>query len=201
MFGRAGCLARAGVGRDARGNSGSALLIAGDFVMPLYTLLLEDHKTVFPVTLSQVQAAIQKLASPTGPTFLNVKDDGGNWAQAGGTNGRYRVEIRDVYGEGFQHWMAALPGCTDRTETVVYYRNRCIENEHPYRKCPLNATVANVLGLNDVMVILTEYWATGLRSAKYSWDDVSRDWIEEDVEKKGTDIKVIKPKSKQGLGE
>jgi hypothetical protein len=51
------------------------------------------------------------------------------------------------------------------------------------------------------MAILTEYWATGLRSAKYSWDDVSRDWIEEDVEKKGTDIKVIKPKSKQGLGE
>ena len=60
--------------------------------MPLYTLLLEDHKTVFPVPLSQVQAAIQKLASPTGPTFLNIKDDGGNWAQAGGTSGRYRVE-------------------------------------------------------------------------------------------------------------
>jgi hypothetical protein len=169
--------------------------------MPLYRLTLEDHKNAFPVSLGQLQAAIQKLARSPGPTYLNLQDDGGNWAQAGGTNGRYRVEIRNVYGEGFQHWMAALPSCNDRSETVVYYRNRCIENEHPYRKCPLNATVANVLGLNDVMAILTEYWATGLRSAKYSWDDVSRDWIEEDVEKKGTGIKVIKPKSKQGLGE
>ena len=58
-----------------------------------------------------------------------------------------------------------------------------------------------MLGLPDVLVIMTEYLATGLRSAKYSWDDISRDWIEEDLEKKGTGIKVIKPKSKQGLGE
>jgi hypothetical protein len=41
--------------------------------------------------------AIQKFASPSGPTFLNIKDDLGNWAQAGGTNGRYRVEVRDVW--------------------------------------------------------------------------------------------------------
>ena len=166
--------------------------------MPLYRLMLEDHHSVFPVSLGQVQVAIRKLAGPTGPTFLNLKDEGGSWAQAGGTNGRYRVEVRDVYGEGFQHWMAALPGCNNRSETVVYYRNRCTENEHPPRKCPLNATVANVLGLNDVMVILTEFWANGLRSAEYSWDDISQEWMEEDVAQKGTGIKVIKPKPKPG---
>jgi hypothetical protein len=169
--------------------------------MPLYRLTLEDHKNAFPVSLGQLQAAIQKLARSLGPTYLNLQDDGGNWAQAGGTNGRYRVEVRNVYGEGFQHWMATLPSCNDRSATVVYYRNQCTENEHPPRKCPLNATVANVLGLNDVMVILTEYWATGLQSAKYSWDDISKDWIDEEVAEKGTGIKVIKPKSKQGLGE
>lgn len=166
--------------------------------MPPYRLMLEDHKNVFPVSLGQLQAAIRKLANPTGPTFLNLKDEGGSWAQAGGTNGRYRVEVRDVYGEGFQHWMAALPSCNDRSAAVVYYRNRCTENEHPPRKCPLNLTVANVLGLNDVMVILTEYWATGLRSAKYSWDDISRDWIDEDVAQQGTGITVIKPKPQLG---
>jgi hypothetical protein len=166
--------------------------------MPLYRLMLEDHNDVFPATLGHVQMAIQKMANLNGPTFLNVKDHDGNWAQAGGTNGRYRVEVRDVYGEGFRHWAAVMPGCTDRTNTVVYYRNKCIENKHSRRRCPLDATVANVVGLADVLAIMTEYLATGLRSAKYEWDDVSQHWINEDVAKKGTGIKVIKPKPKKG---
>ena len=161
--------------------------------MPLYRLMLEDHSDVFPATLGHVQMAIHKMAASTGPTFLNLKDEGGSWAQAGGSNGRYRVEVRDVFGEGFQHCMAALPGCADRRSTVVYYRNRCTENEHPPRHCPLNATVANVLELSDVLVIMTEYLATGLRSAKYDWDDVSRDWSDEDTAEDGEDITVIKP--------
>lgn len=166
--------------------------------MPTYRLMLEDHRDVFPATLEHVEAAILKLASTTGPTFLNLKDGGGNWAQAGGTNGRYRVEVREVYGEGFLQWMAALPGCTDRSPTVVYYRNECTENEHPHRKCPLEATVANVLSLNDVMQVLTEYWLTGERSAKYLWDDVSRNWMDDAVAEQGLGIKVIKPMRKRG---
>jgi hypothetical protein len=166
--------------------------------MPLYRLMLEDHRNVFPAKLEHVQAAIQKLASAIGPTFLNLKDKEGNWAQAGGTNGRYRVEVRDIYGEGFQHWMACLPGCTDRSHTTVYYRNKCIENEHDYRSCPLEATVANVLGLADVMIILSEYWATGARTAKYGWDDISQGWLDDEIAEKGLGIKVIKPKGKKG---
>jgi hypothetical protein len=65
----------------------------------------------------------------------------------------------------------------------------------------LNATVANVLDLNDVMVILTEYWATGLRSATYAWDDVSQDWIDEEAAGLGRGIKDITPKPKPGPGE
>jgi hypothetical protein len=166
--------------------------------MPLYRLTLEDHTAVFPATLGHVQMAIQKMANSNGPTFLNLADPDGSWAQAGGTNGRYRVEVRDVYGEGFRHWAAVMPGCTDRADTVVYYRNKCLENKHPPRKCPLNTTAANVVGLNDVRAILTEYLATGLRSPQYDWDDVSQHWIDEDVAKKGTGIKVIKPKPKKG---
>lgn len=166
--------------------------------MPGYRLMLEDHRDVFPATLKHVEAAILKLAKPTGPTFLNLKNGSGNWAQAGGTNGRYRVEVREVFGEGFQHWMAALPGCTDRSHTVVYYRNKCTENEHAYRRCPLEATVANVLSLNEVMQIMTQYWLTGERSAKYLWDDVSQDWMDDAVSEKGVGIKVIKPKGGKG---
>jgi len=165
--------------------------------MPLYRLMLEDHRNVSPVSLGQLQAALRKLAGSTGPTFLNLKDEDGNWAQVGGTNGRYRVEARDVYGEGFRHWMAALPGCTDRTKTVVYYRNSCIENKHPHRQCPLDATVANVLALNDAMVILTEYLATGLRSATYVWDDLTDAWMEDEMADNDAGITIIKPKAKK----
>ncbi len=166
--------------------------------MPLYKLMVEDDRDIFPASLKQLRAAIYRLGEPTGPTFLNLKDEEGNWAQVGGTNGRYRVEAPDIYGEGFQHWVAARPGCQDRSKTVVYYRNRCTENEHPYRSCPLTATVANVLGLPDVFVILSEYWATGARSAKYVWDDVTQNMLEEAAEEDGMRLKVIKPKGSKG---
>ena len=81
--------------------------------VPLYRLMLEEHKDVFPALLEAVQEAVAKLAVPEGPTFLNVTDENGSWAQAGGTNGCYRVEARSVYG-GFQHVMAARRDCRDR---------------------------------------------------------------------------------------
>lgn len=168
--------------------------------MPLYRLMLEDHRDVFPVSLDQVVAAIKKLAGTKGPTFLNLKDADGNWAQAGGTHGRFRVEAREVYGEGFRHWMAAVHGCPDRSHTIVYYRNRCLENTHPHRRCPLEATVANVLKLSDVLSILTEYWQTGQKSAHYDWDDVTQAWIEDELEEKGSGIRTIKPKQSKGTG-
>jgi hypothetical protein len=161
--------------------------------MPLYRLMLEDHTDVFPATLGHVQMAVQKMASAKGPTFLNLKDSDGNWAQAGGTNGRYRIEVRDVYGEGFRHSLAVLPGCTDRADTVVYYRNKCIENKHAPRHCPLNCTMANVLTLADVLEIMVQYAVTGTRSDKYLWDDGSKFWLDEESHKLGT-IKQIKPK-------
>jgi hypothetical protein len=94
--------------------------------------------------------------------------------------------------------MAAVPGCHDRTPTVVHYRNRCVENEHPRRRCPLPATVANVMSIADVLAIMTEYWATGLRSTHYAWDDVSSDWIDADLRENGRGIKVIRPKRSKG---
>jgi hypothetical protein len=166
--------------------------------MPAYTLTLEDFKPIRNTTAEQVQQAIQKMADPKGPTYLILKDADGNYAQAGGTDGRYRIEAREVFGEGFRHWMAASPACQDRTETVVFYRNRCTENEHLPRRCPLNATVANVLSLQDVMAVMLEYWATGSCSRKYLWDDVSQSWIDREAQEKPEGIQVIKPKGKQG---
>lgn len=163
-----------------------------------YTLMLEDHQDVFPASLEHLQLALHKMASSTGPTFLNLKDEGGSWAQFGGTNGRYRVEARDVYGEGFRHWVAFLPGCVDRSSTVVYYRNQCVQNKHAPRRCPLSATVANVLSLSDATTIMITYLETGERSAQYGWEDVSQSWLEQEAKEDNLGIKTIRPKSSGG---
>ena len=91
--------------------------------MARYRLMLEDHADVFPASLEAVQKAVSKLAIPEGPTFLNLTDENGNWAQAGGTEGRYRVEARHVYGEGFQHVMASRLDCRMQDPTVEARRH------------------------------------------------------------------------------
>jgi hypothetical protein len=164
--------------------------------MPLYRLMLEEHKDVFPASLEAVQKAVSKLAVPEGPTFLNVTDENGSWVQAGGTNDCYRVEARSVYGEGFQHVMAARRDCRDRSKAIVYYRNVCTEGEHPQRKCPLPAAVTNVLSLDDVLFIMTAYWLTGELATKYDWDDLTSDWLATAVKKADGAIQEIKPKKK-----
>ena len=166
--------------------------------VPLHRLMLKEHKDLFPASLEAVQEAVSKLAVPEGPTFLNVTDENGNWAQAGGTNGCYRVEARSVYGEGFQHVMAARRDCRDRTKAIVYYRNVCTEGEHPHRKCPLPAAVTNVLSLDDVLFIMTEYWLTGELTAKFDWDDLTSDWLATAMQKADGAIKEIKPKKDKG---
>lgn len=50
--------------------------------MPLYRLMLEEHKEFFPASLEAVQKAVSKQAVPEGPTFLNVTDENGNWSAA-----------------------------------------------------------------------------------------------------------------------
>ena len=166
--------------------------------MAHYRLMLEDHADVFPASLEAVQKAVSKLAIPEGPTFLNLMDENGNWAQAGGTNGCYRVEARSIYGEGFQHVMAARRDCRDRTKAIVYYRNVCTEGEHPHQKCPLPAAVTNVLSLDDVLFTMTEYWLTGELTARFDWDDLTSDWLATAMKKADGVIEEIKPKKKKG---
>lgn len=168
--------------------------------MGLYRLVVEGRAALYPASLEAVQLAVRQLAVPEGPTFLTLVEEGGSWAQAGGTDGRYRVEARYVYGEGYKHFMAARADCQNRSQTVVHYRNVCTEGEHPHRKCPLPATVANVLSLDDVMVVLTEYWVTGELSARFDWDDVTEDWTSKDPDHAGIRLKEIKPKKGKGTG-
>lgn len=138
-----------------------------------FTLMLEDHRNVSRASPAIIEQALEKMRATPGPTFIQLKDANGSFAQAGGYDDQYRVESLDDYGEGWQHFYAARPDCEDRTPTAVLYRNKCIAGVHPHRQCPLDCTVANVLSYQDMWNILMHYAYTGKRATRYVWDDVT----------------------------
>jgi len=138
-----------------------------------FKLMLEDHANVVCASPDIIEQALAKMLATPGPTFIQLKDANRTFAQAGGYADRYRAESYDEYGEGYQHFLAATPACTERSPTAVLYRNRCIEGVHPYRQCPLDCTVANVLSYQDMWNILMHYAHTGQRASRYAWNDVT----------------------------
>lgn len=139
-----------------------------------YTLMLEDHRNVRRASPALIEQALEKMRSTPGPTFIQLKDANGSFAQAGGYADQYRVESLDDFGEGWQRYYAAKPDCTDRSPTAVLYRNKCIEGVHPYRQCPLECTVAHVLCYQDMWNILMHYAYTGKRATRYTWENVTK---------------------------
>ena len=161
--------------------------------MPTYTLRIEDRCDSELQNLDELLTAIARLNTFRGPTFICLTDAGHNYVQAGGTNDRYIAESREVYGEGFIHWAAGYPDCNDRREAVVYYRNKCLKNEHPSRRCPLNTVNRRVLRFTDIREILLHYYATGQRSPTYAWDDISDEHRKKHPASSADPIDVIRP--------
>lgn len=158
-----------------------------------FTLRIEDRDDTELNDIQDLQAAIARLATPRGPTFIVISQTDHEYVQAGGCDGRYIVESRDFFGEGFLHWAAGYPQCNDRSETVVHYRNKCLRSEHPPRRCPLNTVVKRVLGHHDVREILLHYYATGSRLATYAWDDISAKYEKVSTPENDEAIQWIRP--------
>ena len=100
-----------------------------------FTLVLEDHPDQPFATAADLERAVFMMADPEGPTYVILKDSYGGYAQAAGFNDRFRIETRDVYAEGFRHWLAGSPDCKDRSYVVLSYTNQC--DTHGKRPCPL----------------------------------------------------------------
>ena len=156
-----------------------------------FTLVVEDHPDRPFATAADVEWAVSMMADPAGSTYIMLKDPYGGYAQAGGFNDRFRIETRDVYGEGFRHWLAGSPNGKDRSDVVMHYRNRCAI--HGRRRCPLPAWGENVLALSDVLSILTFYQASGERLGIYPWEDVSQYFLDDGLKRKGGFIREIRP--------
>jgi len=159
--------------------------------MPVLTLVLEGYRDRPSVTASQVEHAVRLMAKPGGPTYIVLQDPHGGYAQAAGFDDRYRIETRDTWGEGFRHWLAGSPHVKDRSDVVMYYRNRC--KVHGVRKCPLPSWGENVLALSDVLAVLLSFHATGERLGTYPWEEVTRYFIEAGLKGKSRFIRDIRP--------
>jgi hypothetical protein len=155
-----------------------------------YKLTTEQAPPECDVTLEDVERGVAELASPQGPTYIILESGDGSYVQAAGTNDRYVVEARDVYGEGFRHWRAFHPGSPTGSTVTIGYRQRCPKGEHPPRSCPLTVRREEVMRLADVLVALTAYFTAGTRSDEVGWRDVSDEFLAKADER---EIRSIQP--------
>jgi hypothetical protein len=153
----------------------------------------EGHPSLSDVTPQQVSRGIDALASPIGPTFIIVEDGGGSYCQAAGTDGRYVLEAREGFGEGFLHYRACIGPPDSGEPTKVFYRKRC--DKHPPRRCPLTVLLSDVVGLDDVRRALMAFTATGERCQETIWRDVTAEFPSQEPP---DEVRVIQPGAVSG---
>jgi hypothetical protein len=140
-------------------------------------LRLEGHRDLPKATVEDVARAVYALARPNGPTWVIVNNGGESYAQAAGTDGRYVIESRTLYGEAFQHFRVFHHRSGADNPAVVYYRQRC--KNHQPRRCPLNVRESEVSRLIDVERALLAFVATGERTDELLWRDVTQELVED----------------------
>jgi len=126
------------------------------------------------------------------PTYIGVAaDDGSSYSQAAGTAGRYVVESRDVFGEGFLHYRLHHGNAATSEPSVVYYWQKC--SNHPPRGCPLNVLAVDIVDLEVVKTAILHYVETSERSRGLLWRDITRELLEESIERAKSEVTAITP--------
>lgn len=151
-------------------------------------LKLEGHPDLETASPSQVARAVAALASPIGPTYIVVENGESAYCQAAGTDGRYVLEARDAFGEGFLHYRACLAPAASGEMTKVFYRKNC--GKHPPRRCPITVLSSEVVGLDDVQRALVTFAATGERCGETIWRNVTAEFTSQEPT---GEIRVIRP--------
>ena len=141
--------------------------------MRLHSIRIEGRGEIAWPPRNLLQTLIQSLGAKNGPTFVVLTGPNDHYVQAAGSAGRYILESRDTYGEGFQHLRAGRPGMPSSGKTTVYYRWKCTKGVHPPLGCPLKVDECCVLSLDEVKAALLHYARTGERAAVFAWHDVT----------------------------
>lgn len=138
-------------------------------------LKLEGHCDRLKATIEDVHRAVSALDRPDGPTYVIVESDNGDYAQAAGTDGRYVVESRTVFGEGFRHFRVFQPCGEADPAAVVHDRQRC--PKHPPRRCPISVRESEVCHLVRVEQASVAFATTGERTDKLRRRDVTDEML------------------------
>jgi len=138
-------------------------------------LRLEGHCDQAGATFDQIVRAVYEIARPDGPTFLVVEDGEQAYAQAAGTEGRYVIESRTKFGEGFQHFRVAHDSGGADAPAVIHYRQTCVR--HPPRACPLRVRESEVCTFAEVERAILTFAATGERDESLYWRDVTAQMV------------------------
>ena len=156
-------------------------------------LTIEDRRDKANATVSDVRRAVARLALSNGPTFLVLEDGERAYAQAAGTEGRFVIESRTNFGEGFQHFRARRRCGGDASPTVIHYRRHCVR--HPPRRCPLHVRRSEVCSLADVQRALLAFALTGQRDDTLGWRDVTKEYVKDKPRRAGplSGIREIRP--------
>ena len=140
-------------------------------------LKCEGHCDLPYATIDDVVRAVEEIARPDGPTYLIVEDGQDTYAQAAGTEGRYVIESRTIFGEGFQHFRVAHDLGGADAPAVIHYRQRC--SKHPPRRCPLRVRKSEISTFADVERALLTLAATGERDETLFWRDVTAEMVKD----------------------
>lgn len=140
-------------------------------------LRLEGHCDQSDATIDDIVRAVYEIARPDGPTFLVVEDGEEAYAQAGGTEGRYVIESRTIFGEGFQHFRVARDSGGADAPTVIHYRQTCVR--HSPRSCPLHVRDSEVCTFAEVERAILTFAAKGRRDESLFWRDVTAQMVKD----------------------
>lgn len=151
-------------------------------------LRLEGHCDQADATVEDVVRAVYAIARPDGPTFLIVEHGEKSYAQAAGTEGRFVIESRTKFGEGFQHFRVARDSGEGDAATVIHYRQQCVR--HPPRRCPLRVRESEVCTFANVERAILTFAATGERDETLFWRDVTAQMVKDFVRRPDDDDEI-----------
>ena len=142
--------------------------------MPLHTIQIEGRADIDRPSFRQVQSLVDTFGTPDGPTYVMLFGPNEEYVQAAGSAGRFVLESRDQFGEGFLHLRA---GSLTGRMTTVGYRWTCPGGVHPPNGCPLEVDEGCVLALDVVKTALLHHARTGDRHPGILWNDVTAEYV------------------------
>ena len=116
-----------------------------------------------------LERAVWAMASSDGPTFIILTDSEGGFMRALGSDGRYAIEGKEVFAERALRWRAGALDDFDATETSVRFFKVCPHGIYLQRQCPYTVRATEILGINDVDMILSAYHSHHRLHLGYAW--------------------------------